>query len=69
LQSNPISAFSFQNFNFCLVTVPPLDDWEKEWGKNPQRNAQPKLLPVDFRPPPINLNQLDSFQSKASLTV
>jgi hypothetical protein len=38
------------------VTVPPLADWEKEWEKNPQRNAQPKLLPVDFRPPPINLN-------------
>jgi len=38
------------------VTVPPLDDWEKEWEKNPQRNAQPKLLPVDFRLPPINLN-------------
>jgi len=51
------------------VTVPPLADWEKEWEKNPQRNAQPKLLPVDFRPSPINLNQLDSFQSKASLTV
>jgi integrase len=33
------------------VTVPSLDDWEKEWGKNSQRNVQPKLLPVDFRPP------------------
>jgi hypothetical protein len=33
------------------VTVPPLDDWEKEWEKNSQRNAQPKLLPVDFRSP------------------
>jgi len=31
------------------VTVPSLDDWEKEWGKNSQRSAQPKLLPVDFR--------------------
>jgi flavin-binding protein dodecin len=31
------------------VTVPSLDDWEKEWEKNSQRNAQPKLLPVDFR--------------------
>jgi hypothetical protein len=31
------------------VTVPLLDDWEKEWEKNSQRNAQPKLLPVDFR--------------------
>jgi integrase len=33
------------------VTVPSLDDWEKEWGKNSPRNEQPKLLPVDFRPP------------------
>jgi integrase len=35
------------------VTVPSLDDWEKDWQENPQRNAQPKLLPVDFR---LNLN-------------
>jgi hypothetical protein len=33
------------------VTVPSLDDWEKEWGKNSQLNVQPKLLPVDFRSP------------------
>ncbi len=33
------------------VTVPSLDDWEKEWEKNSQRNAQSKLLPVDFRSP------------------
>jgi hypothetical protein len=33
------------------VTVPPLDDWEMEWGKNSQRSVQPKLLPVDFRSP------------------
>jgi integrase len=31
------------------VTVPSLADWEKEWEKNSQRDAQPKLLPVDFR--------------------
>jgi integrase len=31
------------------VTVPSLDDWEKEWGKNSQRNVQAKLLRVDFR--------------------
>jgi site-specific recombinase XerD len=31
------------------VTVPSLDDWEKDWQDNPQRSAQPKLLPVDFR--------------------
>jgi hypothetical protein len=34
-----ISAFHFLNFSFCLVTVPSLDDWEKEWEKNPQRNV------------------------------
>jgi integrase len=31
------------------VTVPSLDDWERDWQENPQRNAQPKLLPVHFR--------------------
>jgi hypothetical protein len=33
------------------VTVPSLDDLEKEWGKNSQRNVQPKLMPVNFRLP------------------
>jgi hypothetical protein len=33
------------------VTVPSLDDWEKKWGKNPHRNVQPKLPPVDFHSP------------------
>ena len=27
------------------VTVLLLDDWEKEWENNSQRNVQPKLLP------------------------
>jgi hypothetical protein len=31
------------------VTVPSLDDWEKDWQENPQRSGQPKLLPVCFR--------------------
>ena len=31
------------------VTVPSLDDWEKEWQEKPQRNMQPKLLPLIFR--------------------
>jgi hypothetical protein len=35
------------------VTVPSLDDWEKDWQDNPQRNVQPKLLPVDFRSTPM----------------
>jgi hypothetical protein len=41
------------------VTVPSLDDWEKEWeraenvesGKRKVEMPQPKLLPVDFRLP------------------
>jgi integrase len=33
------------------VTVPSLDDWEKDWQENPQRSVQPKLLPVGFRSP------------------
>ncbi len=39
------------------VTVPSLDDWEKDWQENPQRSAQPKLLPVDFRSPMASLAQ------------
>jgi hypothetical protein len=33
------------------LTVPSLEDWEKEWDKNPQDSVQPKLVPVDFRSP------------------
>jgi len=39
------------------VTVPSLNDWEKEWWKNSQRNVQPKLLPVDFRSPLVAIAQ------------
>jgi integrase len=35
----------------AAVTVPSLDDWEKNWQENPQRSGQPKLLPVSFRSP------------------
>jgi integrase len=31
------------------VTVPSLDDWEKDWQENPQCSVQPKLLPMHFR--------------------
>ena len=33
------------------VTVPSLDDWEKDWQENPQRSGQTKVLPVDLRLP------------------
>jgi hypothetical protein len=41
------------------VTVPSLDDWEKEWRKNAQNIEQPKLLPVDFRSPLAAIAQLN----------
>jgi hypothetical protein len=30
------------------VTVPSLDDWEKQWNKNPHGMNQPKVVAVDF---------------------
>jgi integrase len=36
---------------YAEVTVPSLDDWEKEWEKNSQRSVQQKLIPMDFRSP------------------
>jgi len=39
------------------VTVPSLDDWEKEWEQNLQRNAPPKLVPVNYRPLPTTTSQ------------
>jgi hypothetical protein len=41
------------------VTVPSLDDWEKDWQKNPQGVAKPKLLPVDFRSRHDNVSSAD----------
>jgi hypothetical protein len=42
------------------VTVPSLDDWEKEWGNNSQHKVQPKLLPVDFRSPVVGIERESS---------
>jgi integrase len=33
------------------VTVPSLDDWEKQWKKNPQGMEKPKVVAVDFNQP------------------
>jgi integrase len=32
------------------VTVPSLDDWEKQWKENPHGMEQPKVVAVDFHP-------------------
>lgn len=36
------------------VTVPCLDDWEKQFRKNPQEIQKPKVVPVDFKVQPVN---------------
>lgn len=36
------------------VTVPSLDDWEKDWSK---RSVQPKLVAVNFQPPLAAVSQ------------
>lgn len=36
------------------VTVPSLDEWEKQWQKNPQQITHPKVLPVNFRNVPAS---------------
>src|SRR6266446_8005012 len=33
------------------VTVPSLEDWEKEWKNNPQASPAAKVLAVDFQSP------------------
>jgi hypothetical protein len=39
------------------VTVPSLDDWEKNWQENSRRSALPKSIQVDFRLPLIIVAQ------------
>jgi len=40
------------------VTVPSLDDWEKQWEKNPQGMEKPKVVAVDFHAePPTATNE------------
>jgi hypothetical protein len=29
--------------------MPPLDDWEKQWKKNPHGMKQPEVVAVDFQ--------------------
>jgi hypothetical protein len=31
------------------VTVPSLDDWEKQWKKNPQGIMKPAVVQMDFQ--------------------
>jgi hypothetical protein len=42
--------------------VPSLADWEKDWQENPQRDAQPKLLPELFRLPMAQTAKTNQFE-------
>ena len=49
------------------MNLPALDGWEKERQKNPQRIAQPKLLPVDFQAPQADAVSPDSEMPVAAV--
>jgi integrase len=49
------------------VTVPSLDDWEKQWKKNPQGVEQPKVVAVNFQAPPPAADQTVSQQGSPAL--
>jgi hypothetical protein len=45
LSAKPRNAYS----KHAEVTVPSLDDWEKQWKKNPQGIVKPAVVQVDFQ--------------------
>ena len=53
------------------VTVPSLDDWEKQWKKDPQATQQPKVVAVDFqaKPPATETNQAQAPESAQAQAV
>ena len=50
LNANYLSVplFFFAYSKHAEVTVPSLDDWEKQWKKNPQGIVKPAVVQVDF---------------------
>jgi integrase len=53
------------------VTVPSLDDWEKQWKNDPHAVEQPKVVAVDFQAQPTNpeTNQAQAPQSAQAQAV
>jgi hypothetical protein len=47
------------------VTVPSLDDWEKQWKKGPRAVQQPKVVAVDFHAQP---STVETTQAQAPET-
>jgi integrase len=51
------------------VTVPSLDDWEKQWKKNPQGIVKPAVVQVDFRTEEIDHRSSASAVSSGAAEV
>jgi integrase len=49
------------------VTVPALEDWEKQWKKNPQAFEKPKVVAVDFQAKQIGHPQTNPKQGPAPI--
>ena len=49
------------------VTVPSLDDWERQWKKNPQEMQKPKLVPVEFRAQQVEPPAVDGDSAQAAI--
>jgi hypothetical protein len=49
------------------VTVPSLDDWEKQWKENPQKILKPAVVPVDFKTPTVVAGSAESETRLASV--
>jgi integrase len=50
------------------VTVPSLDDWERQWKENPRQITQPKVLPVNFRSASASSDKHGDDEASLALT-
>ncbi len=48
------------------VTVPSLDDWEKQWKENPQKINKPAVVQVDFVSPTPTVSNTESEVDRAA---
>ncbi len=48
-EANPMIALGDAYSRNAEVTVPSLDDWERQWRENPQKIAKPAVVQVDFK--------------------
>ena len=70
VESTPLWAgFKLLYSKHTEVTVPLLDDFEKQWKKNPQGIVKPAVVQVDFRSDETDLRSGASEVSGGDLEV